>query len=69
MDEWIAAGDEAFIAKADARLHKLVDQAHIIVMASHDRNILKRICNRGLLLEAGRVKVNGTIDEALAAYG
>ena len=57
MDEWIAAGDEAFIKKANARLQVLVDQAHIIVIASHSRATLQRICTHGLLLEAGRIKL------------
>ena len=69
MDEWIAAGDEAFIKKASARLQMLVDRAHIIVIASHSRATLQRICTRGLLLEAGRIKCSGTLDEVLDAYG
>ena len=69
MDEWIAAGDEAFMKKANARLQALVDQAHIIVIASHSRPTLQRICNRGLLLEGGRIKHSGSLDEVLEAYG
>ena len=69
MDEWITAGDEAFIKKANARLQMLVDQAHIIVIASHNRSTLQRICTRGLLLEEGRIKHSGTLDEVLDAYG
>ncbi len=69
MDEWIAAGDEAFIKKANARLQALVDQAHIIVIASHSRATLQKICTRGLLLEAGCIKASGGLDEVLDAYG
>jgi ABC-type polysaccharide/polyol phosphate transport system ATPase subunit len=68
MDEWIAAGDEAFVKKANERLNALVDQAHIIVIASHDRATLQRLCTRGVLLEAGRIKVDGSLEEVLAAY-
>src|SRR6516165_6223017 len=35
MDEWISAGDQAFIKKADQRLQTIVDRAHILVIASH----------------------------------
>jgi len=69
MDEWIAAGDEAFMKKANARLQALVDHAHIIVIASHSRALLQRICNRGLLLAGGRIKHSGTMDEVLEVYG
>ena len=68
MDEWIAAGDEAFVKKADARLNSLVDKARIIVIASHSRNILARLCTRGILMEAGRIKVSGPLDEVFSAY-
>ena len=69
MDEWIAAGDEAFIKKANERLNSLLDQAHIIVIASHDRAMLQRLCTRGLLLEAGCIKIDGSLEDVLAAYG
>ena len=69
MDEWIAAGDEAFIKKANERLNSLLDQAHIIVIASHDRAMLQRLCTRGLLLEAGCIKAEGSLEDVFAAYG
>lgn len=69
MDEWIAAGDEGFMKKANARLQALVDQAHIIVIASHSRETLRKICNRGALLEGGRIKCTGSLDEVLEIYG
>jgi ABC-type polysaccharide/polyol phosphate transport system ATPase subunit len=68
MDEWIAAGDEAFVKKANARLNALLDQAHIIVIASHDRAMLQRLCTRGLLLEAGSIKAEGSLEDVFAAY-
>jgi ABC-type polysaccharide/polyol phosphate transport system ATPase subunit len=68
MDEWIAAGDEAFSKKANDRLNKLVDEAHITVIASHSRATLERLCTRGVLLEAGRIKVEGSLEEVFEAY-
>jgi ABC-type polysaccharide/polyol phosphate transport system ATPase subunit len=69
MDEWIAAGDEAFMKKANARLQALVDRAQIIVIASHSRPTLRRICTRGVLLEGGRIKCDGSLENVLRAYG
>lgn len=69
MDEWLAAGDEAFVKKANDRLNQLVERAHIIVIASHSRPTLQRICTRGLLLEEGQIKLRGTLEEVLDAYG
>ena len=56
MDEWIGAGDASFIEKARDRLNSMVDEAGILVLASHNQNLLKRVCNRIVELEAGRVK-------------
>jgi lipopolysaccharide transport system ATP-binding protein len=68
MDEWIAAGDEAFVRKANTRLNALVDQARIFVIASHDRMTLQRHCTRGVLIETGRIKTDGPLEEVLADY-
>ncbi len=59
MDEWIGAGDASFIEKARGRLNAVVDEAGILVLASHNESLLKRVCNRIVELEAGRVKRTG----------
>jgi lipopolysaccharide transport system ATP-binding protein len=55
MDEWLSTGDEAFSAKAKLRLKNLLDQAKILVLASHDENLIKSNCNRILRLSHGEV--------------
>jgi len=56
MDEWIGAGDASFQEKAKRRMDELAEKAGIIVLASHNRELLKRTCNRTLEMEKGRVK-------------
>lgn len=68
MDEWISAGDAAFVEKIRRRLDEFVDRAGILVLASHNPNLLKRVCTRGVLIEAGRVLASGPIEEVLAQY-
>jgi lipopolysaccharide transport system ATP-binding protein len=55
MDEWMAVGDSDFAAQSEQRLRTLVDQAAILVLASHSEPVIKRLCNRVLTLEHGRV--------------
>ena len=55
MDEWFSAGDADFMAKAEARLEQLVTTSEILVIATHDMNVVKRWCNRVIRLEAGRI--------------
>ena len=68
MDEWISVGDAAFAEKARQRLEEFVERAGILVIASHNPGLLERVCNRGVLLQAGRVKTAGSIDEVLQEY-
>lgn len=55
MDEWLSVGDAAFMEKASERLQKLVDEAAILVIASHDANLVDKICNRAFRMEHGRI--------------
>ncbi len=53
MDEWLSAGDASFSEKAQARLTALVDRAKILVLASHDENLIRKNCNKILHLDHG----------------
>lgn len=55
MDEWIGAGDASFQEKARRRMQEMAEKAHIIVIASHNQSLLKKLTNKTLNLEAGRV--------------
>ena len=68
MDEWIGAGDQDFISKADLRLRKLVDSAHILIFASHNQIMVEKLCTRGIVLMGGRVVFDGPVGEAVAYY-
>jgi homopolymeric O-antigen transport system ATP-binding protein len=68
LDEWIAAGDASFIDKAQARLESHIDISRCLVIASHNRLLLERLCNKGILLDQGRMLFYGPIKEALEHY-
>lgn len=68
MDEWIAAGDQDFIDKANKRLQEYINEAQILVLASHNPELLRAICNRAVLLEAGSIIREGSVEEILGAY-
>ncbi|RNF84361.1 ABC transporter ATP-binding protein [Montanilutibacter psychrotolerans] len=68
MDEWIGTGDTEFIAKAKERLAGRVDGSRIVVLASHNAGLLNSVCNKGIVLERGRMIFYGGIKEALASY-
>ena len=70
MDEWLAVGDADFQKLAHKRLLKLVERAGILVLASHDKSLLKLYCNKVMRLEGGvasPVTDIRKLDELLAA--
>ncbi|MET3520653.1 ABC transporter ATP-binding protein [Mesorhizobium abyssinicae] len=68
LDEIVGAGDANFMAKAKTRIMELVDNAEILVLASHDFGTLRSLCSRGVVLHHGSVAFDGPIEDAVAAY-
>ncbi|NWA86241.1 MULTISPECIES: ABC transporter ATP-binding protein [unclassified Pseudomonas] len=68
LDEVIGAGDANFMAKARERITGLIEQAEILVLATHDFSALRSICNRGLVFHHGELVFDGGCDEAVAEY-
>jgi len=62
LDEWIGAGDSKFQKKAASRMNSLVGNAGIVVIASHNRSLLSKVCNTAIWLEQGKIKASGEID-------
>ncbi|WCP67273.1 ABC transporter ATP-binding protein [Vibrio tubiashii] len=55
MDEWLSVGDAAFNQKASERLTSLIDKSSILVIASHDPNLIENVCNRKIHMEHGKI--------------
>jgi len=68
MDEWLAAGDAHFLAKAHRRMESFVRSSSILVLASHSLPLVEEWCNRGIFLRQGRVVAAGEIGQVVAAY-
>ena len=67
MDEWFSAGDAAFMAQAQARLERVVGQADILVIATHNMEIARIWCSRAIRLENGQIVADGPVAEVLEA--
>jgi lipopolysaccharide transport system ATP-binding protein len=68
MDEWILAGDAAFLDKAKHRLETMVRGAEILVLSSHSADIILQWCNRVIWMDGGEIRADGTPEDVLAAY-
>lgn len=68
VDEVLSAGDMAFQEKCRHRMTKMIDQARLIVMVSHDMPSLSKFCNRAIWLDHGTIRMEGKTNEVVAAY-
>jgi ABC-type polysaccharide/polyol phosphate transport system ATPase subunit len=66
LDEWIGAGDASFQKKAAARMNSLVERAGITVIASHNKSLLRNVCDTGMWLDQGVMRAFGPIDDVFA---
>jgi len=63
LDEVLATGDASFRAKSKARVIELVRSAKAVVLVTHDMDWVREYCNRAMLIDKGRVVIEGSPDE------
>lgn len=68
IDEIIGVGDAHFMDRADKRISKLIEKSHALVLTSHSTDIVRKFCNKAIVLENGRIVFYGAVDEAIAFY-
>lgn len=68
IDEIFGAGDATFRERAHARMMNIVNNAGILVIATHDFNIIKSVCNRAVWLDGGRIIADGPTETVLPDY-
>lgn len=68
VDEALAVGDERFIKKCHQRINELQNSGKTIIFVSHNRILVKKYCQRAILLNGGRLMADGTVDEVMPLY-
>jgi lipopolysaccharide transport system ATP-binding protein len=68
FDEVLAVVDDDFRDQCIAELRKLVAVGRTIIFMSHDLSLVTGICDTGMWLEQGVVRMVGPMDEVAAAY-
>lgn len=53
IDEWLSVGDEGFRVKADHKMRDMIKKSSIIIMASHEKQLINEFCNKVIHLEHG----------------
>jgi ABC-2 type transport system ATP-binding protein len=66
VDEILAVGDEPFQKKCISKIKELAAAGKTLVVVSHDLDLVAQICERGIVLERGKVRFDGPVNEAVA---
>jgi lipopolysaccharide transport system ATP-binding protein len=69
VDEVLAVGDAEFQKKAIGKMQEVSKgEGRTVLFVSHNMAAVKSLCRTGIVLENGRMSVNGSVDEALNYY-
>jgi homopolymeric O-antigen transport system ATP-binding protein len=68
IDEVIGVGDQDFFAKCLEKILDFKRSGKTLLCVSHALGILESLCDRGLWLDHGTVRGEGTAQEVLGAY-
>jgi len=68
LDEIFSAGDIHWMEKAQRRMRSLIDRTAILVLVSHQMELIKQYCNHAIWMQAGQIVKQGPPDEVVAAY-
>jgi ABC-type polysaccharide/polyol phosphate transport system ATPase subunit len=68
LDEIFSVGDAGFKARCEQRYRELSAAGHTVILVSHDPRIISTFCPRALLLDRGRVLVDGSGADVAAEY-
>jgi ABC-type polysaccharide/polyol phosphate transport system ATPase subunit len=59
LDEIFAVGDQGFKTKCEERYQQLRRHGHSVVLVTHDPRSVEVFCDRAILIEGGRILVQG----------
>ncbi len=68
MDEGFGTGDLRFAERAEARMNDFIGRSRIMVLASHSDNTIRSMCNKAVLMNAGRIVAFGPVDDVCEQY-
>jgi len=68
IDEVLGVGDEAYQKKCHERMAKFRRQGAAILFVSHAMDDVRRVCDRAVWIEGGRVSASGLVEDVIHAY-
>lgn len=68
LDEIFAAGDIGFVEKARTRMYKMVNDANILLMVSHDMDLMRELSSRVIWIDGGRIMEDGNPNKVIDCF-
>jgi lipopolysaccharide transport system ATP-binding protein len=68
VDEVLAVGDAQFQSKCLGKMGEVARQGRTVLLVSHNMAAVSALCQKGLLIENGRLKKAGNIAEVVSGY-
>jgi ABC-2 type transport system ATP-binding protein len=68
LDEVLQTGDEVFREKSRQRIISVLQAAKAVVLVTHDMTWVTEFCTRALLIEDGRIVLDGPPDEVVRTH-
>ena len=68
VDETLSVGDAWFQHKSMARMRKLMESGCTVLFVSHSIDAVRALCDEAIWIEAGAVKMHGSVTEVTNAY-
>ena len=68
VDEVLAVGDTAFQKKCLGKMGDVAQQGRTILFVSHNMSLIQTLCQRGILLQHGRLVYDGPIQSTVDSY-
>ena len=68
LDEVLSVGDAKFRKKSEKKVMSMFDSGVTVLFVSHSLDQVKRICNKAMILDHGKLIAFGEIDDIASVY-
>lgn len=68
IDEFFSTGDIEFSKKSKNKILQMMDNSSILIFASHDLDLIEKICNKGIYMQDSEISFSGNIEDTIKCY-
>lgn len=68
VDEALAAGDAFFVTKCLKRMKDICKSGATVLFVSHSIDLIRRLCDKAIYLEDGKIVAQGEVNDVTAQY-